>query len=92
MARSRALLCEGEAAELSYHEAIGRLSRTRLRPELARAHLLSGESLRREGRRMDAREQLRTAHDMLDTIGLEAFAERARHQLLATGDHAALPT
>jgi DNA-binding CsgD family transcriptional regulator len=85
-ARSRALLSDGEAAEDSYREAIDRLSRTRLRPELARAHLLYGEWLRRQNRRVDAREQLRTAHDMLAVIGMEAFAERARHELLATGE------
>jgi DNA-binding CsgD family transcriptional regulator/tetratricopeptide (TPR) repeat protein len=85
VARSRALLTEGEAAELLYLEAIKRLARTRVRPELARAHLLYGEWLRREGRRVEAREQLRTAHDMLVTIGMEAFAERARRELAATG-------
>jgi DNA-binding CsgD family transcriptional regulator len=84
-ARARALLSEGEAAQRLYREAIERLGRTRLRPELARAHLLYGEWLRREGRRVDAREQLRTAHEMLETIGMEAFAERARRELLATG-------
>jgi DNA-binding CsgD family transcriptional regulator len=84
-ARSRALLSEGEAAEPLYREAIKRLGRTRLRPELARAHLLYGEWLRREGRRRDAREQLRTAHEMLAAIGMEAFAERARRELVATG-------
>jgi DNA-binding NarL/FixJ family response regulator len=84
-ARSRALLSECEAAEDSYAEAIDRLSRTRLRAELARAHLLYGEWLRRQGRRTDARTQLRTAHEMLDTIGMEAFAERARRELMATG-------
>jgi DNA-binding CsgD family transcriptional regulator len=85
-ARSRALLSEGEAAEDSYREAIDRLSRTRLRPELARAHLLYGEWLRRQNRRVDARKRLRTAHDMLGAMGMEAFAERARHELLATGE------
>jgi ATP/maltotriose-dependent transcriptional regulator MalT len=85
-ARSRALLSEGEAAEALYREAVDRLRRTRLRPELARAHLLYGEWLRREGRRVDAREQLRTGHEMLVTIGMEAFAERARRELLATGE------
>lgn len=85
-ARSRALLSEGEAAEDSYIEAIDRLSRTRLRTGLARAHLLYGEWLRRQNRRVDAREQLRTAHDMLTMIGMEAFAARARHELLATGE------
>jgi DNA-binding CsgD family transcriptional regulator len=85
-ARSRALLGEGEAAEASYREAIGRLGRTQLRPELARAYLLYGEWLRRENRRVDARVQLRTAHEMLAAMGAEAFAERARRELLATGE------
>ena len=85
-ARCRALLSDGAAAEDLYREAIDRLGRTRLRPELARAHLLYGEWLRREGRRVDAREQLRTAHDMLAAIGMEAFAERARRELIATGE------
>ena len=85
-ARCRALLSKGEVAERLYGEAIDRLSRTRLRPELARAHLLYGEWLRREGRRIDARAQLRTARDMLGVIGMEAFAERARRELLATGE------
>jgi DNA-binding NarL/FixJ family response regulator len=71
-----------------YREAIERFSRTRLRPELARAHLLYGEWLRREGRRVDAREQLRSAYDLFDAIGMEAFAERARRELLATGEKA----
>ena len=82
----RALLSEGETAERLYREAIDRLGRTRLRPELARAHLLYGEWLRREGRRVDARAQLRTAHELFVTIGMEAFAERARRELLATGE------
>ena len=85
-ARSRALLSDGAAADDLYREAIDRLRRTRLRPELARAHLLYGERLRREGRRVDAREQLRTAHAMFAAIGMEAFAERARRELLATGE------
>jgi DNA-binding CsgD family transcriptional regulator len=84
-ARCRALLSGGAAADELYREAIDRLGRTRLRPELARAHLLYGEWLRRQGRRVDARGQLRTAHDMLDAIGMEAFAERARRELIATG-------
>jgi len=84
-ARVRALLSEGETADLAYREAIDRLGRTRLRPELARSHLLYGEWLRREGRRTAAREQLRTAHAMLVAIGLDAFAERARRELVATG-------
>lgn len=85
-ARCRALLSNGPAAEQLYREAIERLSRTRLRPDLARARLLYGEWLRREGRRMDARDQLRRAHDMLAAIGMEAFAERARRELIATGE------
>jgi DNA-binding CsgD family transcriptional regulator len=85
-ARSRALTSAGEFAESLYREAIDRLRRTQLRPELARAQLLYGEWLRREGRRIDAREQLRTAHDLLTAIGMEAFAERARQELLATGE------
>ena len=85
-ARCRALLSDGAAADELYREAIERLGRTRLRPELARAHLLYGEWLRRENRRVDAREQLRTAHEMLVAIGMEAFAERARQELEATGE------
>jgi ATP/maltotriose-dependent transcriptional regulator MalT len=85
-AHSRALLSEGEAAERSYREAIDRLRRTRLRPHLARAHLLYGEWLRREHRRVDARTQLRTAHELFQAIGMEAFAERARAELHATGE------
>jgi DNA-binding CsgD family transcriptional regulator len=85
LARSRALLGEGAAAEAAYREAIDRLSRTRLRPELARSRLLYGEWLRRANRRTDAREQLRGAHDAFVSMGAEAFAERARHELLATG-------
>jgi len=85
-ARSRALLSEGESAEGYYREAIGRLGRTRRRPDLARAHLLYGEWLRREGRRGEAREQLRAAFQMLDAIGMEGFAERARRELIATGE------
>ena len=81
----RALLSEGEAAERYYREAIGRLGATRLRPDLARAHLLYGEWLRRERRRGEAGEQLRTAWRMLDEMGMEGFAERARRELLATG-------
>jgi DNA-binding CsgD family transcriptional regulator/tetratricopeptide (TPR) repeat protein len=85
-ARSRALLSEGQIAENCYREAIERLGRTRMRPAVARAHLLYGEWLRRENRRRDARAELRTAHGLFTTMGIEAFAERARQELLATGD------
>ena len=88
LARSRALLADGSAAEESFREAIDRLSRTQLRPELARARLLYGEWLRREGRRTDARAQLRAAHGQFTSIGMEAFAERTRRELLATGETA----
>jgi DNA-binding CsgD family transcriptional regulator len=87
-ARSRALLTDGEAAEPLYLEAIQRLERTRVRVELARARLVYGEWLRRERRRLDAREQLRTAHELFTEFGMEAFAERARVELEATGEHA----
>ena len=76
-ARSRALLSDGGDAERLYQEAIGRLGRTRLRPDLARAHLLYGEWLRREGRRVDARNQLRAAYDQFVAIGMEAFADQS---------------
>jgi DNA-binding CsgD family transcriptional regulator len=84
-ARSRALVSEGEAAETLYEEAVARLGRTPLRPELARAHLLYGEWLRREGRRVDSREQLHSAYEMFSALGADAFAERARRELAATG-------
>ena len=87
-ARSQALLSDGAVADDLYRKAIDRLRRAQLRPELARAQLLYGEWLRREGRRVDAREQLRTAHDLLEAIGMAAFAERARIELLATGETA----
>ena len=85
-ARSRALVSEGEAAELLYREAIDQLGQCRGAVALARAHLLYGEWLRRENRGADAREQLRTAHEMLDAMGMAAFAERARRELMATGE------
>jgi DNA-binding CsgD family transcriptional regulator len=87
-ARARALLSSGDEAEHWYREAIERLGRTRLRPELARARLVYGEWLRRENRRVDARAELRLAHAMLAEIGCAAFAERARRELLATGERA----
>jgi len=85
-ARSRALLSDGQAAEALYREAIERLERSRIAVNLARAHLVYGEWLRRENRRLDAREQLRAAHEMFSHFGAEAFAERARRELLATGE------
>src|SRR3954462_4896904 len=85
-ARCRALVSEGESAERLHREAIERLTRTRLRPELARAHLLYGEWLRRENHRIDARVQLHAAHDQFASIGMEAFAARARTELQATGE------
>jgi DNA-binding CsgD family transcriptional regulator len=85
-ARAAAMLAEGEAAEGLYRKAIERLSRVRSCATLARARLLYGEWLRREHRRVDAREQLRVAHTMLSDMGMEAFAERARRELLATGE------
>jgi DNA-binding CsgD family transcriptional regulator len=84
-ARARALLDSSDAAEGLYREAIEHLGRTRLRPELARSRLLFGEWLRRAGRRVDARAQLQAAHDAFVSMGADAFAERARHELLATG-------
>jgi DNA-binding CsgD family transcriptional regulator len=85
-ARSQALLSEGDAAERLYGEAIERLGRTRIRVSFGRAQLVYGEWLRRENRRVDAREQLRAAHAILSDAGMDAFAERARHELLATGE------
>jgi DNA-binding CsgD family transcriptional regulator len=85
-ARAAALLAEGEAAEELYRAAIERLSHVNSCATLARAHLLYGEWLRREHRRVDARDQLRVAYTMLSDIGMEAFAERARRELLATGE------
>ena len=85
-ARSRALLSEGRDAERCYAEAVERFGRTPLRPELARAHLLYGEWLRREQRRLDARRQLHAAYHLFTVIGADAFAERARRELLTTGE------
>ena len=91
-ARCRALLSDGQDAETCYREALDRLSRTGLRIELARAYLLYGEWLRREHRRAEARAQLRTAYDMFAAIGMQAFAERARRELLAVGETAGTRT
>jgi DNA-binding CsgD family transcriptional regulator len=85
-AGSRALLSDGPAAERLYREAVERLARTRGAVHLARARLLYGEWLRRENRRVDARDQLRAAHEMFRDVGAEGFAERARHELQATGE------
>jgi DNA-binding CsgD family transcriptional regulator len=87
LARSRALLEEGTRAEKLYRKAIEHLRRSRAAPQLARAHLVYGEWLRRERRRREAREQLRTARDMFIFMGAQAFAERARVELTATGEH-----
>ncbi|MBP1822156.1 AAA family ATPase [Mycobacterium sp. OAE908] len=85
-ARSRALITDGDGAENLYQEAITRFGDSRVRTELARAHLIYGEWLRRERRRVDAREHLRTAHQMFESMGMAAFAERASRELLATGE------
>jgi DNA-binding CsgD family transcriptional regulator len=85
-ARAAAMLAEGEAAERLYRQAIDRLSHVKTCATLARAHLLYGEWLRRQHRRVDARQQLRSAHTMLSDMGMEAFAERARRELQATGE------
>ncbi|HET9948142.1 MAG TPA: LuxR C-terminal-related transcriptional regulator, partial [Longimicrobiales bacterium] len=87
LARSGALLESGHRAGALYGEAIVRLGRTRQAAELARAHLLYGEWLRRESRRTDARDHLRVAHHMLERFGAGAFAERARRELAATGEN-----
>jgi DNA-binding CsgD family transcriptional regulator len=87
-ARSRALLSEGDTAERLYREATERLGRRRVRADLARAHLVYGEWLRRERRRVDARSELRIAFGMFESMGMEAFAERARRELQATGETA----
>ena len=86
-ARSRALVSDKASADNLYREALLRLSHTPLRPELARTNLLYGEWLRREGRRIDARDQLRNAYELFAALGMEAFADRARRELVATGEH-----
>jgi DNA-binding CsgD family transcriptional regulator len=87
LARSRALLAHDDVADDLFREAIDHLSRTRVRAELARTNLLYGEFLRRLNRRVDARSVLNEAYDMFTAMGMEAFAERARRELLATGEH-----
>jgi DNA-binding CsgD family transcriptional regulator len=87
LARSRALLSDNQTAEALYRVATEHLQRCTAVPQLARTHLLYGEWLRRQRRRRDAREQLRTAHDMFEAMGMEAFAQRARVELHATGEH-----
>ena len=87
-ARSHALLSDGPRAERLYQEAIERLGRTRLAFELTRAHLLYGEWLRRERRRIEARDRLRAAQDLFTSFGAEAFAARAARELMATGETA----
>jgi ATP/maltotriose-dependent transcriptional regulator MalT len=86
MARSRALLTEGEIADGMFREAIEHLSRTRVRAEQARTHLLYGEYLQRADRRVDARRELNVAFEMFSAMGMDGFADRARHELLATGE------
>ena len=86
-ARSRALLADGGAVETLYHDAIEWFEPTALRVDLARTHLLYGEWLRREGRRVDARSELRTAHELFSAFEMEGFAERTRAELEATGEH-----
>src|SRR5262249_11360415 len=85
-ARCRALVSDGADAERLYRESITRLGQTKMRPDLARAHLLFGEWLRRDPRRGEARKELRTAPGMLEAMGMDGFAERARRELQAPGE------
>jgi DNA-binding CsgD family transcriptional regulator len=87
-ARADALVSAGDTAETYYRESVERLGRTSRRPDLARSHLVYGEWLRRENRRVDARAQLRSAHELFSAMGAEAFTERSRRELLATGERA----
>jgi DNA-binding CsgD family transcriptional regulator len=84
-ARSRALLSTADTAEREFREAVGYLSRARIRGELARAHLLYGEWLRQDSRQVDAGRELTRAYEMFTAMGMEGFAERTRRELLATG-------
>jgi DNA-binding CsgD family transcriptional regulator len=86
-ARARALVSSGDTADHWYAESIACLAQTPLRPELARSQLVYGEWLRRQNRRVDARHQLRAAHESLAAMGADGFAERARRELVATGEH-----
>ena len=88
LARSNALAADDDVAELHYQDAIAHLSRTPVKTDLARAHLVYGEWLRRQKRRIDARRQLNTAYEMFEAMGAAAFAQRARVELAATGEHA----
>jgi hypothetical protein len=80
------LLSDGQSADELYRQALDHLSRTGIRVAVARAHLLYGEWLRRQRRRIDAREQLRTAHQMFVTMGADGFGQRAEWELFATGE------
>jgi DNA-binding CsgD family transcriptional regulator len=84
--RARALLAEDGDADRLFRTAIDHLARTRVRAELARTHLLYGEWLRREGRRLDARTELDVAHELFTSMGMEAFTQRAAGELVATGE------
>jgi len=90
-ARSQALLSADDEAEALYREAIERLGRTRVRPQLARAHLVYGEWLRRGNRRADARRELLQAFEMFADMGMEAFSRRAQRELAATGEKVRMP-
>ena len=87
-ARIRALASDGDHPDALYQESVDRLRRTPIRAQVARTHLLYGEWLRRRGRRLDAREQLRTAYAMFEEMGMAGFAERTRRELAATGETA----
>jgi DNA-binding CsgD family transcriptional regulator len=88
LARCRALMADGPNAAALYEQALQHFDKTSLAPEIARTHLLYGEWLRRQKQRTEAREQLRRSYEMFDTMGARSFAERARIELLATGERA----